>query len=101
MSIRPKQLSRIGEFHLQEAVLDVLFQAYPDDVALNPAEISRRAGIYRESGAAGMNDAIVHGVLNQLAEHGRVERVEPNVRGRGWRLSPDEYAQRREDIAVS
>ena len=100
MSIRPKQLSRFGEFHLQEAVLDVLCGAYPEGGGVNPAEISRRAGIYRSTGAAGMNDAIVHGILNQLEEQRKVERVDPAVRGAGWRLTDEEYQRRRDDIEI-
>lgn len=100
MSIRPKQLSRFGEFHLQEAVLDVLCEAYPEDSGVNAAEISRRAGIYRSTGAAGMNDAIVHGILNQLEEQGKVERVNPAIRGSGWRLTDAEYERRRDDIEI-
>ena len=98
MSIRPKQLSRLGEFHLQEAVLDVLCKAYPDAGGINPAEISRKAGIYRSTGAAGMNDAIVYGILNQLEAQRKVKRVNPEVRGAGWRLTDNEYQRRRDDV---
>ena len=100
MSIRPKQLSRFGEFHLQEAMLDVLCGAYPEGSGMNPAEIGRRVGIYRSTGAAGMNDAIVHGILNQLEEQNKVERVNPDVRGAGWRLTGEEYQRRRDDIEI-
>ena len=31
--IRPKQFTRIGEFHLEEAILDVLLEARPKDSA--------------------------------------------------------------------
>lgn len=99
MSIRPKQLSRIGEFHLEEAVMDVLCHSHP--TPLGAADIGRRAGIHRDAGVAGMNDAIVHGILNKLATQKRVERVErvdPSKRGGGWRLSVHEYGKRREDI---
>ena len=104
MSIRPKQLSRIGEFHLQEALLDVLCDAYPKGFGVGAAEISRRAGIYREPGIMNMNDAIVHGLLNLLYDEGKVERApqappptgsEP--RG-GWKLTEKEYNRRRDDI---
>ena len=98
MSIRPKQLSRLGEFYLQEAVLDVLCSAYPERLGINAAEISKRAGMYRSTGAAGMNDAIVHGVLNQLEEQDKVWRVNPKIRGKGWMLTEDEYERRRDDV---
>lgn len=100
MSIRPKQLSRIGEFHLQEALLDVLCDAYPEDSGVGAAEISRRAGIYRDPGVMNMNDAIVHGLLNQLYDQGKVERA-PQAGGRGgWKLTEREYERRRDDIAL-
>lgn len=98
MSIRPKQLSRIGEFHLQEAILDVLCNAYTDEHGIGAAEIGRKAGVYRETSAVGLNDAMVHGLLNQLHEQGKVEQApQKNTRG-GWRLTAREYERRREDI---
>jgi len=48
MIIRPRQLSRMGMFYLQEAVLDVLYEHYNEGYGIGAAEISRRAGIYRE-----------------------------------------------------
>ncbi len=100
MSIRPKQLSRIGEFHLQEAVLDVLCNAHPEGYGVGAADIGRRAGIYRDPGVMNMNDAIVHGLLNQLHEQGKVERA-PQQGGRGgWRLTDKEYERRRDDIEL-
>ena len=100
MSIRPKQLTRIGEFHLQEAVLDVLCNAHPEGFGLGAADISRRAGIYRDAGVVHMNDAIVTGFLNQLYEQGRVEQT-PQQGGRGgWRLTDKEYERRRDDIGL-
>ena len=56
--MRPKQMSRIGTFHLHEAVLDVLLQNDPEGHGLGAAEMSRRAGMYREAGEVGMNDAL-------------------------------------------
>lgn len=98
MSIRPKQLSRIGEFHLQEALLDVLCDAHPEGFGVGAADISRRTGIYRDPGVMNMNDAIVHGLLNQLFDQGKVERAEqPNGKG-GWKLTEKEYERRRDDI---
>jgi len=81
--IRPKQLSRMGTFYLQEAVLDILYEHYPEGYGLGPAEISRRAGIYRERGVADvLNDAIVWGLLNSLHEEGKVERIEQETGGK-------------------
>lgn len=67
--IRPKQLARLGEFHLEEAVMDVLLEAAHEDECIGGAEISRRAGIFREpdtpegGGVAAGNDWIVGGLL--------------------------------------
>lgn len=96
--IRPRQLARIGEFHLHEAVLDVLCAAHPEGWGIGAAEIGRRAGIYRATGVIQLNDAIVSGLLNDLYEQGRVEQAEQeNGRG-GWRLTAREYDRRRDDI---
>ena len=98
--IRPKQLARIGEFHLEEAILDVLLNAKYENECLGPADISRRAGIYRERGAINaMNDAIVTGLLVKMHEQGRVARCkqESTKRG-GWELTDKEYGLRRDDV---
>jgi len=100
MSIRPRQLSRMGEFYLKEAVLDILQEHYPEGYGIGAADISRRAGIYRERGPSDiMNDAIVTGILNSLHEEGKVERIEQEtVRRGGWRLTESEYNRRRDDV---
>ena len=99
MSVRPRQLARMGVFQLQEAVLDVLLEHYLEGYGLGPAEISRRAGIYRDRGPDNiMNDAIVVGVLNSLREQSRVERVEQEWGKGGWRLTEKEYSTRRDDV---
>lgn len=99
MSIRPRQYGRMGMFYLEEAVLDILCEHYPEGFGIGAAEISKRAGIYRDRGPSDiMNDAIVTGVLNSLHEQGKVERV-PQEEGRGgWRLTEAEYNRRREDV---
>ena len=100
MSIQPKQYGRMGMFYLEEAVLDILGDHYPEGGGLGAAEISRRAGIYRDRGVSDMmNDAIVTGVLNSLHEQGKVARHEQTEIGRGgWRLTQIEYNRRREDV---
>lgn len=101
MSIRPKQLTRIGEFHLQEALLDVLCDAYPEGYGIGAAEISRRMGVYRDAGIVNMNDAIAHGLLNQLHEQKKVVQAQ-QAKGRGgWMLTKEEYERRRDDIELS
>lgn len=93
MTIRPKQFARIGECHLEKAVLDVLLEAkYKEELGLGPANISRRAGVYR--GRTSMRDAITAGILFKLEEKGKVERLRRGV----WRLSDKEFNKRRDDI---
>ena len=99
MSIRPRQLSRMGMFYLQEAVLDILCEHYLEGYGLGPADISRRAGIYRERGIADvLNDAIVWGLLNSLHEQNKVERFEQSGGRGGWRLTEAEYNRRKDDV---
>ena len=99
MSIRPKQFGRLGTFYLQESVLDVLAEHYNEGYGLGPADISRRAGIYRDRGPDNiMNDAIAFGVLNTLREQNKVERVEQEGGQGGWRLTQEEFERRRDDI---
>ena len=104
MSIRPKQMARMGEFNLEEAVLDVLLEAQHEGECIGPAEISRRAGIFREPGHAmkGGNDYIVWGILGKLVKQGRVRKCAqnpavPNMKD-GWELTPAEFDARRDDI---
>ena len=96
--IRPKQHARMGMFYLEESVLDVLLESKYEQECLGPAEISKRAGIFRERGSVNiMNDAIVTGILVKLADEDRVQRCEqPNMQG-GWELTDKEFAERRDD----
>ena len=48
--IRPKQYTRMGEFYLEEAVLDVLLDAKHESECIGLAEISKRAGMFRKKG---------------------------------------------------
>lgn len=103
MSIRPKQLARIGEFNLEEAVLDVLLEAKYENECVGAAEISRRAGIFRTGGVQdlkGMNDAIVTGILAKLYDEGKVTRCEQQMGSKkgGWELSQAEFGNRRDDV---
>jgi len=101
MSIRPRQLSRMGTFYLQEAVLDILYEHYSEGYGVGAADIGKRAGIYRDRGPSNiMNDAIVTGILNSLHEEGKVERTDQE-KGKGhggWRLSDREFNRRRDDV---
>lgn len=98
--VRPKQLARMGQFYLEEAVLDVLLEAKHEGECIGPAEISRRVGIYRERGDVNMlNDAITAGLLVKLHSEKRVERCTQSHANRGgWELTDDEFNTRREDV---
>ncbi|RKU28967.1 hypothetical protein C6497_07165 [Candidatus Poribacteria bacterium] len=95
MSIRPKQFTRIGEFHLEEAVLDVLLEANHEREIIGAAEVSRRAGIFREPGHSmkGGNDAIAWGILGKLIKENRVIKVD-----QGFKLTDEEFELRRDDV---
>ena len=90
-----KKLARKGQDYLQEAVLDVLYNVCRQgSKAVGLAEISETAGIYRKAGAAGMNDAIVQGILNLLSDQRKVNRREQENKKGGWRLTDEEYKRR-------
>ena len=86
--LRPKQLARIGIFYLEEAVLDVLFEAGP----LSATSISKRLGVFRGEGHYGY---LVYNVLQKLEAERRVGRCR-SVRG-GWQLTEKEIEQRSDD----
>ncbi len=98
--IRPKQLARMGQFHLEEAVLDVLLEAKHEGDCIGAAEISRRAGIFRERGVVDiMNDAIATGVLVKLTDEGKVRRCQQHDTQRGgWELTESEFELRRDVV---
>lgn len=99
--IRPKQFSRMGEFYLEEAILDVLLEARHEHQCLGPAAISKRAGIFRERGKESiMNDAIVIGMLVKLYEHGKVHRCKQESGQGGWELTKVEFESRRDDVSL-
>ena len=110
--IRPKQFARIGMFHLEEAILDVLLEAKHEDQCLGAAAISRRAGIFRDGGEGGgdpqeppksMNDAIVTGLLVKMFKEGRVVKCKQSPIDKpdnydGWELTDAEFERRRDDV---
>ncbi len=97
MPDNPKQLARIGEFYLEEAVLNVLLRAQQTRTCLGPSDISKQAGIYRGSGKkerTSMQGAIAQGMLYKLEEQGRIEQCK-QVNGRnGWQLTNTEFEVR-------
>ena len=93
--LRPEQLARLGVSYLEEAILDLLFEAEMNhQQGLGPAEISRRLGTML-SGSRGNypKDGIVAAFLNKLKEQGLVNNI---VRG-DWRLSEMGRENRRDD----
>lgn len=90
----------MGEFYLEEAVLDVLLEAKHDNKCIGPAEISKRAGIFRDRGEVNiMNDAIVCGILVKLSEQNRVTRCRQSDKNAGgWELTDKEFTVRRDDV---
>ena len=105
--ISPKEHARMGVSHLEEAVLDVLLEARHEGNCIGPAEISRRAGIFRERGEGvvseeGMlNDAMVTGVLVKLAMEGKVQRCTQTRASHqlGWEITGREFDMRRDDAS--
>ena len=90
--LRPKQLARIGMFYIEEAILDLLFEAEINKGdGLGPTQISKKFGTYLSEYSH--PNAIVYGFLEILKNQGLVESV-----GRGdWRLSEMGSENRRED----
>lgn len=82
-----KQLARIGIFYLEEAVLDVLFQATEENQLVIAAEIRRKIGL----GEIDESDWVIRGLLRKLETEGRVEQSEEP---RGWKLTEAEYHRR-------
>lgn len=88
-----KQLARIGVFHLEEAILETLFQA--DDEYVRAVDIARAIGIKSFDNY----DWIVAILLLKLKEDGRVEaRSDAGGRRTGWKLTTREMS-RRADIS--
>ncbi|WOV91735.1 MAG: hypothetical protein R1F54_03565 [Candidatus Zeuxoniibacter abyssi] len=89
----------MGEFYLEEAVLDVLLEVKHENMCIGAAEISKRAGVFRDKSTENiMNDAIATGILTKLASQNRVNRCkQDNDRG-GWELTKNEYEMRRDDF---
>ena len=99
MNIRPKQLTRIGQFYLEEAILDILLEAKHENECIGAAEISRRAGIFRDRGKENiMNDAIATGLLVKLSDENKVLRCEQESGRGGWELTDTEFQSRRDDV---
>ena len=90
--LEPEQLGRIGMFYLEEAILDLLFEAEMNEQrGLGPTEISRGVGTLLPGG--NFKDSIVAGFLEKLKGEGLVKHVK---RG-DWRLSEIGRENRRDE----
>lgn len=90
----PKQLARIGIFYLEEAVLDVLFEAMAAQEAsfVRAVDIRKKVGIDKEWDR---DQWLIRSILEKLKME---ERVQPRIVGkqqRGWKLTEAEYEKRR------
>lgn len=99
----PKQLTRIGIFYLEEAVLDVLFEVMEreNDSFLRAVDIGRNLRTHEEWRESGW---LHTSILYKLKEDGRVEvRRSGTGAGQitGWRLTNAEYAKRRDTESSS
>ena len=86
--MNPKQQARLGLFHLEEAILDILCEE-----SLIPSDISRNIGIRsltEQEPQYTTAYGIVHGVLIKLKEEGRVERCDDTR----WKLTEREREER-------
>ena len=94
-----------GVAHLRVAVLEVLYEAAMNSECLGAAEISRRAGIFREAGYATKqgNDTICWGVLNSLVKDYLITKCVQRIArtGReiyGWRLTDETFERRNREV---
>lgn len=95
MTTRAKHLARLGQAHLQEAILDVLFHSYRVKRGLKPKQISLRAGIYRGSIDPGNPSHVMRGILGRLEKANKIEAVQEFPGSiMGWRLTAKEYKRR-------
>ena len=84
----PNQLTRIGVFYIEEAILDTISQSKDDYV--RAVEISRSIGL-----SSWDNGWIVKRILDKLEEDGRVEaRRTKKGSATGWKLTASEASRR-------
>ena len=85
-----KQLTRIGVFHIEEAILETLFQA--DEEYTRAVDISRNCGLFQSWEGSGW---VVAATLNKLEEDGRAEaRRGSDGQRSGWKLTTRESNRR-------
>ena len=87
-----KQMARIGLSHLEEAILDTLFQA--GDTYISPTDISHKIGVLPSYDYGSNPTRIVRQILDKMKCDGRVEpRETKNRRNIEWRLTREERNQ--------
>lgn len=88
----PKQLARLGVFYIEEAILEILFQA--NDTYISRKEVANKLGMlesWHES------EWIIYVTLNKLEEDARAEPdLGADGQRKGWKLTALER-NRRED----
>ena len=95
----PKQHALIGMRHLENAVLDILMEAWNEGKRLGFWEIGKRTGIafepdiitFQAEGGLGGSRGIVWGVLTKLAKEKRVQK-----KAGLWGLTEAELKRRRD-----
>ena len=88
----PRQLTRIGVFYLEEAILDVLFEAKHNrnNPFVRLVEMRKTFGIYNQW----TNDNwLVRSLLYKLEKNDN--KVQQNRKGGAWQLTDAEYNRRK------
>ena len=87
----PKKQARLGVFHIEEAILEVLFQA--NDEYTSAVDISRKIGIKPWD----PYDWLIGIILRKLEQDGRAEPRVIGTQRKGWKLT-DRERNRRADV---
>ena len=91
-----REQARLGQFHLEAAMLEVLLEARESgDGWVRAMAIARCADIYYRSPGPACRNAITAGILSKLYEEGRIEQSRS---GGPWRLTENEF-KRLADLA--
>ncbi|MEM7072286.1 MAG: HNH endonuclease signature motif containing protein [Pseudomonadota bacterium] len=90
-----------GVAHLRIAVMEILYEAKKNRECLGGAEISRRAGIFREPGYATKqgNDHIIWGILNSLVKDNLITKCDQKNKRPGWELTQKAFERRNDEIS--
>jgi hypothetical protein len=99
-NMKKKQLTRMGIFLLEEAVLGVLIELERDEY-VSVAEIDRRIGAFRNNDdlPSDRGHWLAHYIIDNLNVHGKLEfqhSGDETGRRRGIRLTSEEYERLQE-----